>query len=102
MMIRRESFQPCDGQPNQTSSVRRKSSMERGIKWWLLLLVILSWLISSPIIQKIESSEKADLCNKLKPCELLTQADAERILGQSVRLIGERSESRGEIRQCSC
>ena len=76
--------------------------MKRGIKWWLLLLVILSCLISSPIIQKIESSEKADLCNKLKPCELLTQADAERILGQSVRLIGERSESRGEVRQCIC
>src|SRR5438045_943039 len=103
MMIRRKSFQPCDGQRNQTSSVRRKSSMKRGIKWWLLLLVILSCLISSPIIQKIESSEnQADLCNKLKPCELLTQAVAERILGQSVRLIGERSESRGEVRQCSC
>jgi len=45
---------------------------------------------------------KPTVCEKIKPCEILTQADAERILGQPARLIQDASESRGDVRQCLC
>ncbi len=77
--------------------------MKRGTKWFLLLLVILPCLISSRVIQKAEGKDnQAGLCEKLKPCQLLTQADAERILGQPVRMTGDISELKGEVRQCGC
>lgn len=77
--------------------------MKRGTRWFLLLLVILPFFISSSVMQKTEGkANQAGLCEKLKPCELLTQADAERVLGQPVRLTGDTSELRGEVRQCSC
>jgi hypothetical protein len=76
--------------------------MKYATKWFLLFLIILSF-ISSGFIQKTEGKEnQANLCEKQKPCELLTQSDAEKILGQAVRLSGENSERKGEIRQCSC
>lgn len=77
--------------------------MKRGTKWFLLLLVILPCFISSRVIQKTEGNDnQAGLCEKLKPCQLLTQADAERILGQPVHLTGDTSELKGEVRQCGC
>jgi hypothetical protein len=77
--------------------------MKHATKWFLLFLVVLPFFISSGFIQKTEGKEnQANLCAKQKPCELLTQTDAEKILGQAVRLSGENSERKGEVRQCSC
>jgi hypothetical protein len=77
--------------------------MKRCTKWFLLLLVMLSLLVSSPFMQKTEGKEmQSALCEKLKPCQLLTQADAEKILGQPVRTSRDGSELKGEVRQCSC
>jgi hypothetical protein len=75
--------------------------MERRAKWFLLLLVILPFFTASGVIQKAKGNQ-ANLCEKLKPCQLLTQAHAEKIIGQPVRLTGDNSERRGDIRQCSC
>jgi hypothetical protein len=77
--------------------------MKRGTKYFLLPLLTLSCFISSTAIQKTEGKEnQATLCEKLKPCQLLSQSDAEKILGQPVRLTGDKSERKGDIRQCSC
>lgn len=54
-------------------------------------------------MQKTEGRDKqAGMCEKLKPCQLLTQADAEKILGQSVRLIADTYGLKGDVRQCRC
>jgi hypothetical protein len=72
-------------------------------KWFSLLLVILALLVSSPFMQATEGKAgQAAWCEKLKPCQLLTPADAEKILGQPVRPIRDGSELKGEVRQCSC
>lgn len=72
-------------------------------KWFYILLVISALLVSSPFMQATEGSDRqAALCEKLKPCQLLTPADAEKILGQPVRPTRDGSELKGEIRQCSC
>jgi hypothetical protein len=77
--------------------------MKRGTKWFLLLVVFLPFIISSSVIQKTAGNDsQAGLCEKLKPCQLLTQAAAEKILGQSVRLIADRSGLKGDVRQCAC
>jgi hypothetical protein len=72
-------------------------------KWFLLLLVTVSLLVSSPLMQKTEGrARQAALCERLKPCQLLTPAAAEKILGQPVRPTRDGSELKGEVRQCSC
>lgn len=77
--------------------------MKRSTKWVYLLFVFLPFLLSGSVMQKTEgNNNEAGLCEKLKPCQLLTQANAERILGQSVRLTGDKSELKGEVRQCRC
>src|SRR5688572_24533027 len=77
--------------------------MKRCAKWSVFLFVFLLFFMSGAVIQKTEGSDnQAGLCEKLKPCQLLTQADAERILGQNVRLTGDKSELKGEVRQCRC
>jgi len=43
-----------------------------------------------------------NFCDKTKPCQLLTKADAERMLGQPARLTQETSELKGDVRQCLC
>jgi hypothetical protein len=42
------------------------------------------------------------VCDKMKPCQLLSQSDAEKVLGQSARLTQDTSELRGDVRQCLC
>jgi hypothetical protein len=77
--------------------------MKGGTKWFLLLFVFLPFFMSSGAMQRTEGRDnQAALCERLKPCQLLTQANAEKILGQSVRLTGDKSEMKGEIRQCRC
>jgi hypothetical protein len=77
--------------------------MQRGTKWFLFLFAFLLFFMSGGVMQKTEGrGNQAALCERLKPCQLLTQADAERILGQSARLTGDKSEMKGEVRQCRC
>jgi hypothetical protein len=77
--------------------------MKRGTKWFLLLSLLLSFLFSSGAMQKTEGhGGQSGFCDRLKPCQLLSHADAEKILGQSVRLTKDISELRGDVRQCSC
>jgi hypothetical protein len=42
------------------------------------------------------------VCERLKPCQILVQSDAERILGQPARLTQDTSELKGDVRQCLC
>jgi hypothetical protein len=48
------------------------------------------------------NGSQTDFCERMKSCQLLTQADAERMLGQPVRLTENASELRGDVRQCKC
>ena len=41
-------------------------------------------------------------CDKIKPCQLLTKSDAEKILGQPARLTQDVSQLKGDVRQCMC
>ena len=41
-------------------------------------------------------------CEKIKPCQLLAQSDAEKMLGQPVRLTQDTSVLKGDVRQCMC
>ena len=45
---------------------------------------------------------QADLCERVKPCRMLTQSEAERIIGQPARLIKDGSEIKDGRRQCLC
>ncbi len=45
---------------------------------------------------------RLSVCEKMKPCQLLAQSDAERMLGQSARLTQDISELRGDVLQCLC
>ena len=46
--------------------------------------------------------EQAGFCDRIKPCEMLPQSEAEKLLGQPARLIMNTSERRGVVRQCMC
>jgi len=72
-------------------------------KWYLLLPLFLLFFFSSPVLQNTEGNDnQASLCERLKPCQLLTPANAEKILGQPVRQTQDTSELKGKVRQCSC
>jgi len=45
---------------------------------------------------------RGGFCDKIKPCQLLTQSDAEKILGQPARLTQDVSLLKGDVRQCMC
>jgi hypothetical protein len=54
-------------------------------------------------MQKTEGNvSQSGWCASHKPCQLLAQPVAEKILGQPVRLTNDTSELKGDIRQCSC
>jgi hypothetical protein len=69
----------------------------------LLYSILLSLLLTGSVMAVAEGTGgQAGFCEKIKPCQILTQADAERMLGQPVRLIQNSSELRGDVRQCMC
>lgn len=77
--------------------------MIRNVRWILLSSLLLPFLLSSgPALLAESNSGQADFCEKLKPCQLLAQSDAERILGQPVRPGQVASELKGNVRQCLC
>ena len=47
-------------------------------------------------------SNQTHVCDRVKPSQLLTQAIAERMLGQSARLTPDTTTMKGNVRQCMC
>lgn len=77
--------------------------MSRQTKLFLFLAFTLVYLSSDNTLQRSQANAgQAGLCEKLKPCQLLIQADAEKILRQSVRLTQDVSDLKDGIRQCRC
>lgn len=72
-------------------------------RWFYLLSLLLFFVCSSPVTELSACiATQTGLCEKQQPCKLLTTADAEKLLGQPVRLIQEATEMRGDVRQCRC
>src|ERR1051325_6652211 len=72
-------------------------------RWFLLYSLFLPFLTLGSLMPVAEGNfSQAGLCERLKPCQLLVQSAAERMLGQPVRLIHDTSELRGARRQCAC
>ncbi|MBI3651746.1 MAG: hypothetical protein HY231_12070 [Acidobacteria bacterium] len=77
--------------------------MQRRTKWFFLSVFLPLCFVSSGFHQPSAGTPRSSgLCEQLKPCQLLTQADAEKILGQAARLTQDASEMKGEVRQCRC
>ena len=77
--------------------------MKHRVNRLLLLGLIFPLVFSSSLVQKTAGhSEQSGFCDKFKPCQLLVQTEAEKILGQPVRLTQDVSELRGDVRQCTC
>lgn len=77
--------------------------MKRGTKQLLLLSLFLSLFFLNSVTHKAQDSiSQTGLCVSQKPCQILGQSVAEKILGQPARLINDRSELKGDIRQCIC
>jgi hypothetical protein len=73
--------------------------MKRSAIWFLVFLLFLSF----SFMQKTEGcDDQTGLCEKFKPCQMLTPARAEKIIGQSVRLTQDTSTLKGDVRQCLC
>ena len=62
------------------------------IPWLIVLISSLSCAAQSKIISNED----------LKSCEFLTQSDAEKIIGQPVRLIENTSKIEGDVRKSNC
>lgn len=77
--------------------------MLRDVRRFLLPSLFLTCLLSGGVTPLAEAtSRQVGLCEKLKPCQLLVQSDAERILGQPVHLTQDTSVLKGGVRQCLC
>lgn len=76
--------------------------MKRSAKQLLILFIFLPFLFSGSMMQKTEGSNEDSFCARQKPCQILVQSVAEKILGQPARLVNDSSELRGDIRQCIC
>jgi hypothetical protein len=78
--------------------------MMRDGKRFLLfsLFLTLSWPGGLMAVAEGKGDTQAGLCEKSKPCQILVQSDAERILGQPVRLTQDASVLKGDVRQCLC
>ena len=69
----------------------------------LLIFSLAVFLFLGAVFMAVAGSNpQTGICGKIKPCQLLVQADAERILGQSARLTGETSRLKDDVRQCVC
>ena len=71
---------------------------------FLLHSLLLSFLLSGGARAVAEGNgSQADFCERMKLRQLLTQAEAERLLGQpAVRLLTNTSGLRDDVRQCQC
>jgi hypothetical protein len=64
--------------------------------------VLLTFLFLGGVMTTAGNGGRIGFCDKMKPCQLLAQSDAERMLGQSARLTQDISELKGDVRQCLC
>jgi hypothetical protein len=67
-----------------------------------LYLSFLAACLSIISVMPATEGYQAGWCERLKPCNMLSQSEAERILGQPARLSREIAESKGAVRQCGC
>jgi hypothetical protein len=75
----------------------------RDTKRLLLYSLFSLFLLSSGAMLRAQgSASRSGVCDKLKPCQILAQSDAERILGMPARQIQDTSEHKGDVRQCMC
>ena len=69
----------------------------------VLLCALLSFLFLGGVFTAAAGKKgRSGVCDKMKPCQLLAQSDAERMLGKSVRLTQDTSQLKGDVRQCLC
>lgn len=68
----------------------------------LLYLLLIFLFLGGVMPAAAGRGGRPSICEKMKPCQLLAQSDAERMLGQSARLTQDTSELRGDVRQCLC
>jgi len=68
----------------------------------VLLWSLLSFLFLFGLAPARGNGTAAGICDKAKPCELLSQSNAERILGQSTRPAKDATQLKGDVRQCLC
>lgn len=77
--------------------------MLRDGRRFLLSSLFLTYLLSGGVMPLAEAtSRQVGFCEKLKPCRILVQSDAERILGQPVHLTQDTSVLKGDVHQCLC
>ena len=69
---------------------------------FLPLSLSLACLLSGMIPVAEGNGGQTGFCEKIKPCQLLAQSDAEKMLGQPVRLTQDTSVLKGDVRQCLC
>lgn len=68
----------------------------------ILLLVLCVLFASAPFLSCQANVVETHFAAKPKPCKFLSYADAEKILGQSVRLIENISKVEGDVRKSDC
>ena len=67
-----------------------------------ILLLVLCLLVFGPFLSCPANVVNTQFAAKPEPCKFLTPSDAEKILGQPVRLIESISEIEGNVRKTAC
>ena len=75
-----------------------RSNGRRVLVYSLLTL----FFIGGVMTPAAEPGGRAGICDKIKPCQLLAQTDAEKMLGQSARQTQDTSHLKVDVRQCLC
>lgn len=76
--------------------------MKYGVKLFLISFVFLSLWFSGAVYVTGCSENRAVFNEELMPCKILTQSDAEKILGQPVIQTEDKSEIENNIRKLKC
>ena len=69
---------------------------------WLFYSFLTFLLLGGMMPVAARNDGQTGFCEQVKPCQLLTKTDAERMLGQSARLTQDTSVLKGDVRQCLC
>ena len=67
-----------------------------------ILLLVLCLFVSAPFLSCLANAFETHFVAKPKPCKFLSYGDAEKILGQSVRLTENISKIEGDVRKSDC
>jgi hypothetical protein len=71
----------------------------RRVLFYSLLTILFMEGVMTPAA---ETGGRPGICDRMKPCQLLSQSGAEKMLGQSARLTQDTSHLKGDVRQCLC